>query len=158
MFASDIELFAYFLLGKIALLHGEPQCHVSRMSWVDDNGTEVVDVVDSDASTCFILAGNEKKWLQISLPVKQMKPQSYVWLIGNLKCSPLNGLSVSIIGDCENGSCNNSVCIASDYITSDGMVGCKYRCQSVGICNDIIVDIAGISGIDQPRSICEIVY
>ena len=151
-------LILCFLSEKSAYLHLDPTCPSSRTSWINTNVTEIPEVLDSNASTCLNLSGIERNWAQISLPVIQIRPQIHVRLIGNLACSPLSGLSVSVVGDCETGMFRNSMCIPSDYFTSDGMVGCKYRCQSVGICNDVIVDIVGLSNIAQPKSICEIVY
>ena len=147
-----------FSLGQIALLHRETQCPVSKIFSSNNAVTEAAEVVDSDESTCFEMAGNEKKWRQISLPFKHMESQFYVWLLGNLECSPLNGLNVYIFGDCESGPCKNSVCIASDYVTDHEIRGCMYRCHRVGIRSSIVVDFVSSSDIAQPKSICEIVY
>ena len=155
--AHHISRIFIFPSEKTAFLHLNPQCPTPMASWINNDGT-VAEILDSDASTCFSLAGNEKNRVLISLPVVQMKPQFYVWLIGNLKCSPLNGLSVSIVGGCERGTCKNLPCVASDYVTSDGMGGCKYRCHSSGICTNIVITIVGDFGITRARSICEIVY
>ena len=132
------------ILERSAFLHPEPQCPAST-TWINHDGTDVAEVVDFDTSTCLMLSDDDRDWVQMSLPVKRMKPQFYVWLIGNLNCSPLDGLIVSLIRNCDS--------IASTYVTSVGVEGCKYRCHSAGICNSIIVDIQGCCSVAQPRSI-----
>ena len=66
------------------------------------------------------------------------------------------GLSVSTIGDCESDTCGYSRCIAKDWVTPNGMGGCKYRCHSFNECSHIIVDIAGRSGTTITGTLYEI--
>ena len=147
-----------FHVEKTAFLHLESQCEASMTSMFKYNDTEIVEVLDSDSTTCFSLAAKKDHWKQISLPGIPIKGQFSIQLIGDLKCSPVNGLSVNIINDCEGDLCTRSQCIASDFVTSDGLSGCKYRCHSFSICNYIAVDITTKTDIANKGSICEIVY
>ena len=146
----------YFLSETVAVLSLEQHCPVSMISMVNKYDTEVPQVLDSDLTTCLTLDANAGRWMQISLPYIRIKGQFYVSLMGNLKCSPTFGLSVSVVSDCRNGVCNHSRCIASDLITSNGLGGCRYRCHSFSLCNHIAVDIAGSSGITFTGMLCEI--
>ena len=140
----------------MALLHLEPHCPFSMTSMIDKYNTEVPQVLDSDLTTCITLDAFTGHWVQISLPYIRSKGQFHVSLMGNLKCSPAFGLSVSVINDCESGACSYSRCIASDLVTSVGLKGCKYRCHSFSVCNHITVDITGVSGITSTGTLCEI--
>ena len=133
----------------------EPQCPLSMTSMINKNDTEVPQVLDSDPTTCLPL--NPGQWMQVSLPYIRIKGQFDVSLIGNLKCSPMFGLGVSVISDCESGTCSYSRCIASDLVTSDGLGGCKYRCHSFSVCNHIIVDIAGFTANNLFGALCDII-
>ena len=140
----------------MAFLQLEPQCSSSMTSLININGTEVPEIIDYDLGTCLSLGKNEGQWMQISLPYMRIKGQFYVSLMGNLKCSPFFGLSVSIISDCEGDTCSYSQCIANDLVTSDGMGGCRYRCHSFNVCNHIVVDVAGPSVTTLTGTLCEI--
>ena len=76
----------------------EPQCPLSMATLTNGNGTEVRQLLDSDPMTCLTLGANAKPWVQISLPYIRIRGTLYMSLIGNLRCSPMFGLSVSIIG------------------------------------------------------------
>ena len=128
----------------MAFLLPEPQCPLSLVPIIKLNGTEIPEVIDSNPATCLTLPEKARLWSQILLPYIRIKGQFCVSLFGNLKCSPVNGMSVSIIGDCDNGTGSSSRCIASELVTSDEIRGCKYRCRSLSVCNHIIVDIAGV--------------
>ena len=142
----------------MAFLQVEPQCPLSVTSLIIGNGPEVPEVLDSDPATCLPLDKNVGKWMRISVPYTRIMGQFFVSLMGNLKCSPMFGLSVSTIGDCESDTCSYSRCIAKDWVTSNGMGGCKYRCHSYKVCNHIIVGIAGRSGTTITGTLCEIIF
>ena len=133
----------------------EPQCPMFLKSMINEYKTEIPQVLDSDPTTC--LALNQGQWIQVVLPYIRIKGQFDVSLMGNLKCSPVFGLSVSAISDCESGTCRYSRCIASDLATPDGIGGCKYQCHSTNVCNHIVVDIAGLSPTAPTGALCEIV-
>ena len=147
-----------FLSETKALLLVEPQCPLFSAAPIHRNDTEVPQVLDSDPTICLTLGANGDHWMQIALPYIRIKGQFYVSLIGNLKCSPTFGLSVSVISDCESGRCSYSQCIVSDLVTSDGLGGCKYRCHSDSVCNHIVVDIAGFSANNLFGTLCDIVF
>ena len=151
----NIHRILYFLSETMAFLSLEPQCPISLTSMINENNTEVPLVLDSDPTTC--LALNPGQWMRVSLPYIRVKGQFDVSLMGNLKCTPMFGLSVSVVNDCESGTCSYSQCIASDLASSDGMGGCKYRCLSTSVCNHIVVDIAGLSATAPTGALCEIV-
>ena len=142
----------YFLSETMALQLQEPQCPLSMTSLIYENTTEVPQIIDSDPTSCLTFGENVGQWVQISLPYNRIKGQFYVSLMGNLKCSPMFGLGVSVFSDCESGECSYIPCIASDLSASDGMGGCKYQCHSFSMCNHVVVDIAGLRGV-----LCEIV-
>ena len=139
-----------------ALLQLEPQCPLSTTSLINSNGPEVSEVLDSDPATCLPLDINVGKWMRISVPHTRIMGQFVVSLMGNLKCSPMFGLSVATISVCGSDICSYSRCIAKDWVTSNGMGGCKYRCHSFNVCDYIIVDIAGRSGTTITGTLCEI--
>ena len=151
----NIHLMLYFLSETMAFLSLEPQCPISLTSMINENNTDVPQVLDSDPNTC--LALNQGQWMQVSLPYIRVTGQFDVSLMGNLKCTPMFGLGVSVVTDCESGTCSYSQCIASDFSTSDRMGGCKYRCLSTSVCNHIVVDIAGLSATAPTGTLCEIV-
>ena len=153
-----ISTYSYIHAEKTAFLHLEPHCGASMTSMVKYNDPNVLEVLDSNSKTCFSLAAKRDQWIQISLPGIPIKGQFSVQLIGDLKCSPVNGLGVSIINDCEGHLCRNSQCIASNFVTSDGLSGCKYRWHSFSICNYITVNIFTKPDMTRTGSICEIVY
>ena len=140
----------------IAFLQLEPQWPSSMTSLININGTAIPEILDYDLGTCLSLDKNEGKRVQISLPYIRVKGQFYVSLMGNLKCSPFFGLSVSVMSDCEGDTCSYSQCIANDLVTSDGVGGCKYRCHSFNVCNHIVVDVAAPSVTTLARTLCEI--
>ena len=141
----------------MAFLLLESRCPLSVNSLIIINGSEVPQINDSDPATCLTMDDNTRKWIQILLPYIKVKGQFYVSLMGNLKCSPIFGFSVSIRSDCESDTRSYSRCIARDLITSGGSEGCKYQCHSLTACsNHIIVDIAGFYGIALSRTLCEI--
>ena len=150
----NIHRMLYFLSETMAFLSLEPQCPISLKSMINEYNTEIPRVLDSDPTTC--LALNPGQWMRVSLPFIRIKGQFDVSLMGNLKCSPVFGLSVSVISDCESGTCRYSRCISSDLATSDGMAGCKYQCHSTNVCNHIVVDIAGLSPTAPTGALCEI--
>ena len=140
----------------MAFLLLEPEC---PLSFIASNDSEVPEVLDSDRTTCITLSETVGSWLQISVPYIAIKGKFYVTLVGNhLRCSPVFGLSVSIISGCDIGTCGYSQCISSDLATSDGMGGCKYRCHSYSVCSHITVDIAGLSATTLNRTLCEIIF
>ena len=144
----------YFLLETMAFLRQEPPCPISI---INENDTEVLEILDFDPTTCFVLDENVGQWLQIVLPYIRNKGPFDVSLMGNLKCSPTLRLSVSISG-CDSGTCRYSRCIASDLVTPGGMGGCKYRCHSTSVCSHITVDIAGLYGTTFTGTLCEIIF
>ena len=154
----NIYCHVVFFIEKTAFLHLVPQCDVHETPLNKYNDTEITEVIDSNPTTCLTLSWKESHWMQISLPGIYVKRTFIVRIIGNLQCSPVNGLRVSTIDDCEDGICTNSQCIPINIITSDGMKECKYRCHSFSICNHIAVDIVGKHDIGPMGSICEIIY
>ena len=149
----------YFLSEIIAFRRLEPQCPLSLTSIINENDTQMPEVLDFDPTTCLLLGEVMGQWMQISFPYVMIKGPFYMSLLGDLKCSPTFGLSVSVISDCESSStCSYSQCIASDLVTSDGLVGCKYRCHSFSVSIHITVDIAGFSAATRNGTLCEIVF
>ena len=62
-------------------------------------------LLDSAPATWFILT-TQKPWVHIWLSYTKIEGQFYVSLIGNLKCSPMFVLSMSVISGCDGGTNN----------------------------------------------------
>ena len=142
----------------LVFLQLEPQCPLSITTLMNINGSKVPEVLDSDPATCLPLDRNAGNWMQISVPYIRIRGQYTVSLMGDLKCSPVFGLSVSVISDCESDTCSYLRCIAKDWVMPNEMGGCKYRCHSFNVCDHIIVDIADDSGTNITGTLCEIEF
>ena len=143
-----------------AFMHLAPQCPLSLAFLIDDTkyDTEVPQVLDADPATCLTLAENVGQWIQISIPYVRIQGLFHISYFGNLNCNPMFGLSVSLVSDCESGNCSYLRCVAKDWVMSNAMGVCKYRCHSFSVCNHIIVDIAGLNSNAFFGTLCEIVF
>ena len=120
---------------------------------------EITDMLqDSSYNSCLCLVNRTGPRIHIIIPVVPDRLISDIYINGNnLNCSPLAGIMMSSIYNCDNGRCASSVCITGDLFVFGRHTGCHYRCHCMERCHAIVIDVYKYPYTADQREICEIV-
>ena len=160
IWTSNVSSYYAPLPGKHAALTdvAEDQCVLPQAEVTASSAVEITDILqDSNYSSCLRLADRTGPRLHIIIPVFPDRLILDVLLFGHsLNCSPLAGMMISNIHNCDNGGCTVAVCISRDLFVSGTYSGCRYRCHCIEGCHAIVIDVSKFTDTTKQREICEI--
>ena len=160
LWTSNMSSYYTPLPGKHAAVTDvdEDQCFLPQAAMTATSAVEITDILqDSNYSSCLRLVDRTGPRIHITIPVLPNRVVLDIHLLGHsLNCSPLVGMMMSSICNCDNGGCTASVCVTGDLFVFGTHTGCRYRCHCIGRCHAIVIDTYQYLHTGDQREICEI--
>ena len=136
----------------------EDQCLIPQAEMTASNAVEITGTLqDSKYNSCLRLVERTSPRIRIVIPVASDRLISVISVHRNsMNCSPLAGMMMSSICNCDRSGCTVSVCITGDLFVFGTHIGCRYKCLCIGRCHAIVIDAFKYLHTADHREICEI--